>query len=123
MEAEVTNKRRRGQRTDVTMSVPKEVLDDCEQSFLAAKESNAKTSNNYYDDTALMAILCRHDHVLFIANMTSTGEKQHYALALLHALFQELPSSWNVGVLYDIGCQLHRSCLKVRTITIYVDSD
>ncbi|EDQ98102.1 uncharacterized protein LACBIDRAFT_310933 [Laccaria bicolor S238N-H82] len=44
--------------------------------------------------------------------MTSAGEKQHYALVLLERLFNHLPSTARVGVLYDIGCQLHRSCVK-----------
>ncbi|KIJ90232.1 hypothetical protein K443DRAFT_70394, partial [Laccaria amethystina LaAM-08-1] len=44
--------------------------------------------------------------------MTSAGEKQHYALVLLERLFDHLPSTARVGVLYDIGCQLHRSCVK-----------
>lgn len=93
--------------------VANEILDNCERSFVAAQESTAKTSTSFYDDTALMALLCRHDRVLFIANMNSRGEKQHYALALLQALFSELPLHWNVGVLYDVGCQLDRSCAKV----------
>ena len=46
---------------------------------------------------------------LWLVNMTSAGEKQHYALVLLERLFNHLPSTARVGVLYDIGCQLHRS--------------
>ena len=38
--------------------------------------------------------------------MTSTGEKQHYALALIKVLFSHLSD------LYDIGCQLEQSCRK-----------
>ncbi|KAI0245088.1 hypothetical protein BJV78DRAFT_1141541 [Lactifluus subvellereus] len=44
--------------------------------------------------------------------MTSAGEKQYYAVALLRRLFEHIPSHMTVGVLYDIGCQLHRSCKK-----------
>ncbi|KAI6109226.1 hypothetical protein EV401DRAFT_2059657 [Pisolithus croceorrhizus] len=44
--------------------------------------------------------------------MTSAGEKQHYALALVKALFGHLPSSFHIGLLYDIGCQLEQSCRK-----------
>ncbi|KAF9506005.1 hypothetical protein BS47DRAFT_1305820 [Hydnum rufescens UP504] len=53
-----------------------------------------------------------HDRVLYLANITSPGEKQYYAVTLLMALFQGLPSWWKAGILYDIGCQLHRSTLK-----------
>lgn len=54
-----------------------------------------------------MAMLCCHDHVLWLINMTSAGEKQHYALALIKKLFDNIPSEMTIGLLYDIGCQLH----------------
>ncbi|OJA13299.1 hypothetical protein AZE42_13519 [Rhizopogon vesiculosus] len=44
--------------------------------------------------------------------MTSAGEKQHYSLALVKQLFNHLPPDMMVGLLYDIGCQLERSCRK-----------
>ncbi|EJD38988.1 hypothetical protein AURDEDRAFT_19055, partial [Auricularia subglabra TFB-10046 SS5] len=44
--------------------------------------------------------------------LTSPGERQHYALALLRKLGEHLPVDWLVGVLYDIGCQLARSMAK-----------
>ena len=59
-----------------------------------------------------MALICMHDRVLYLANITSAGEKQYYAVALLMALFGGLPSWWKAGILYNIGCQLHRSVLK-----------
>ena len=89
------------------------VLDDCERSFAAAQSSKPKTSKVSFEDTGLMALLCRHDQVLFLANMKSVGEKQYYVFALLKALFDGLPGDWTVGVLYDIGCQTNRSCEKV----------
>jgi hypothetical protein len=118
MEEEVTSARKntkRPQPSSNIVPVANEILDDCEKSFKAAQESRSKASKNFFDDTGLMALICRHDRVLFLANLQSTGEKQHYALALLAALFKELPENWTVGVLYDIGCQLHRSCEKVRS--------
>ena len=96
------------------LPVANTILDDCERSFTAAQSSKAKTSTSFFDDTGLMALICRHDRLLFMANMKSIGEKQHYVLALLDALFKELPLDWIVGVLYDIGCQIHRSCEKVH---------
>ncbi|EIN06862.1 hypothetical protein PUNSTDRAFT_72710 [Punctularia strigosozonata HHB-11173 SS5] len=51
--------------------------------------------------------------------MTSAGERQHYAIALLNRLFQHLPESFLAGVLYDIGCQLHRSVHKWDLLTGY----
>lgn len=99
----------------VDLAVSSAILDDCERSFLAAQEMVAKASKNFYSDTGLMALLCRHDRVLWLANLTSPGERQHYAFALLQQLFCHLPPTWTVGLLYDIACQLHRSMVKVRT--------
>ncbi|KAI6041026.1 hypothetical protein EDC04DRAFT_2867374 [Pisolithus marmoratus] len=48
--------------------------------------------------------------------MTSAGEKQHYALALVKKLFEHLPSTMTVGLLYDIGCQLECSCYKWKLL-------
>lgn len=94
------------------VKVPNSVLNLCEDSFTAADEKRVKASTQFFSDTGLMAMLCRHDRVLWLANMTSAGEKQHYALVLLERLFDHLPSTARVGVLYDIGCQLHRSSVK-----------
>lgn len=95
------------------MALPDETLDDCEKTFIAAQSHIAKTNNAIFADTALMALLCRHDRPLFLVNMTSAGERQYYALALLKALYQHLPDDWVVGLLYDVACQLERSMRKV----------
>jgi hypothetical protein len=94
------------------LKVPASILDGCNDSFTAADERRHKASTQFFSDTGLMAMLCRHDRVLWLANMTSAGEKQHYALALLRKLFQNIPQTLVVGVLYDIACQLHRSFIK-----------
>jgi hypothetical protein len=94
------------------MHVPNSVLDACEASFVAADEKREKASTQFFSDTGIMALLCRHDRVLWLANMTSSGERRYYAIALLRRLFQDLPDQMTIGVLYDIGCQLHRSCVK-----------
>lgn len=94
------------------LHVPKSVLDGCKKSFTSAEENRAKATTTRFSITAMMGLLCRHDRVLWLVNMRSAGEKQHYVLVLLEMLFQHLPRSASVGLLYDIGCQLHRSCLK-----------
>ncbi|KAG1856428.1 hypothetical protein F4604DRAFT_1590299 [Suillus subluteus] len=94
------------------MRVPVSVLNGCGESFIAADEKREKASTRFFTDTGLMALLCRHDRVLWLANLTSAGEKQHYALALLDQLFKHMPPQMTVGLLYDIGCQLERSCRK-----------
>ncbi|KZT31656.1 hypothetical protein SISSUDRAFT_994830 [Sistotremastrum suecicum HHB10207 ss-3] len=52
--------------------------------------------------------------------MTSAGEKQYYALALIKKVFEHLPDDAKIGVLYDIGCQLHRSCVKWGFLNEYL---
>lgn len=94
------------------MRIPVSVLNGCGDSFIAADEKREKASTRFFTDTGLMALLCRHDRVLWIANLTSAGEKQHYALALLDRLFKHIPPQMTIGLLYDIGCQLERSCRK-----------
>jgi hypothetical protein len=94
------------------MKVPTSVLNGCEESFVAADEKRTKASVQFFADTGLMALLCRHDRVLWLVNMTSPGERQYYVLALIKQLFDHIPSDMTIGLLYDIGCKLHRSCAK-----------
>ncbi|KAL4061842.1 hypothetical protein J3A83DRAFT_4365119 [Scleroderma citrinum] len=94
------------------MKIPVSVLDGCNESFMAADEKHQKASTCFFSDTGVMALLCHHDCVIHLVNMKSTGKKQHYALALIKALFSHLPEDFCVGILYDIGCQLDQSCRK-----------
>ncbi|KAG2051809.1 hypothetical protein BDR06DRAFT_1060299 [Suillus hirtellus] len=94
------------------MRIPVSVLDGCSESFVAADEKCQKASMRFFADTGLMALLCCHDRVLWLVNMTSAGEKQHYALALVKRLFKHLLPDMMVGLLYNIGCQLECSCQK-----------
>lgn len=100
-------------RTLPGLQIPNHVYDSCTSRFIAADESNAKAEASIFSDTGLMALVCRHDRVLFMVNLHDAGEKQYNALALINRLFLELPPTWRVGVLYDIGCQLHNSIVKV----------
>lgn len=97
---------------DTGMKVPRSVLQGCGESFGAADEKRQKASTQFFADTGLMAMLCRHDCVLWLVNLTSAGEKQYYVLALIECLFKHIPANLRVGVLYDIGCQLHQSCVN-----------
>ncbi|KAJ8462008.1 hypothetical protein ONZ45_g18090 [Pleurotus djamor] len=108
-------------RREDGLPISNAVLTGCEKSFTAADESQTKANSQFFDCTALMGLLCRHDRVLWLVNMTSAGEKQHYCYTLLEMLFQHLPSSFSVGILYDIGCQIHRSCVKHGFLSRYVD--
>jgi len=101
--------------------VPAVVLNECNDSFVAANDKHVKASTQFFSDTALMAMLCQHDRVLWLVNMTSAGEKQHYVLSLIQNLFDHIPATMRIGLLYDIGCQLHRSCMKFDFLDAYID--
>ncbi|KAJ7697423.1 hypothetical protein B0H17DRAFT_1130398 [Mycena rosella] len=101
--------------------LPPSVLNGCESSFKAADEKREKASSQFYDDTALMALLCRHDRMLWLVNMHSAGEKQFNVYLLLETLFQHLPRNITVGLLYDIACQLERSARKWGFLDRYID--
>ncbi|KAI0706515.1 hypothetical protein C8Q76DRAFT_629740 [Earliella scabrosa] len=92
-----------------TCQVPDAALDECEKSFDAADEKKAKTHGAKFDDTGLMALVCRHDIVLFLANVDTPGEQQKYGIALLEHFMALLPQQATVAVFYDIGCVLERS--------------
>ena len=89
--------------------MPDAALDECEKSFEAADEKKCKTQGSKFDDTGLMALVCRHDIVLFLANVDTPGEQQKYGIALLEHLVSLLPAAATVAVFYDIGCVLDRS--------------
>ncbi|KAJ3540622.1 hypothetical protein NMY22_g4217 [Coprinellus aureogranulatus] len=103
------------------MKLAQSILNACSESFTAADETRIKANPAFFADTGLMAMLCRHDRVVYLANMTTPGERQYYAIALIIKLFKALPSGVTVGILYDIGCQLHRSCNKWDLIPEYAD--
>ncbi|EDR04478.1 uncharacterized protein LACBIDRAFT_304591 [Laccaria bicolor S238N-H82] len=54
---------------DGPLKVPQSVLAGCEKSFTAANETREKASTQFFAVTALMALLCRHDRVIWIVNM------------------------------------------------------
>ncbi|KAG6889805.1 hypothetical protein C0992_003994 [Termitomyces sp. T32_za158] len=62
-----------------------------------------------FNDGGLMALVCRHDILIFLANIDTPGEQQKYAVAMLEHLFSLLPPSATLAVLYDVGCVLDRS--------------
>ncbi|KAF8306190.1 hypothetical protein DL93DRAFT_2065649 [Clavulina sp. PMI_390] len=93
-------------------SVQNQVYGACRDRFLAANESNQKAEASVFADTGLMAMTCRHDKVIAMVNLTDPGERQFNALALVKHIFSQLPPTWRIGMLYDIGCQLDKSIQK-----------
>ncbi|TRM60690.1 hypothetical protein BD626DRAFT_406972 [Schizophyllum amplum] len=52
--------------------------------------------------------------------MTSAGEEQYYAVALMDAFIAHIPETWTVGFLYDIACQIHASAVKHKLFEGYL---
>ena len=108
-------------------SVPNTALDECEKSYEAANEKKDKSIGSKFDDTGLMALVCRHDMVLFLANVDTAGEQQKYSVALIEHLYSHLPEQATVAVYYDIGCvldrSLHKVCRACLSTCILVDID
>jgi hypothetical protein len=94
------------------LHVPNSYLDSCGESFVAADGERVKTPGEHFSDTGVMAGVCRHDRVIVWGNMWTPGEQQFYALAIIDFVMAQLPTHWRIGILYDIGCQIHRSALK-----------
>jgi len=99
--------------------VPDEAIDSCESSYEATDGKKQKASMDSFDDTGLMALICRHNIPLFFANIDSPGEQQKYAVALLAHLFMLLPLQATVVGLYDVGCVLDRSISLVSVSEVF----
>lgn len=96
-------------RHRTTIKVPDEAVDQCQNGHTAGDGENAKTNMERFDDGGTMALVCRHDIPLFLANIDTPGEQQKYSIALIKHLFTLLPSDCTVAALYDVGCVLDRS--------------
>lgn len=93
--------------------VPDEAIDLCKNAYQAADGKKQKAAMDSFDDTGIMALICRHDIPLFFANIDSPGEQQKYFVLLIEHLFTLLPPQAMVVTLYDVGCVLARSLSKV----------
>ena len=93
--------------------MPDEAVDQCKSGHVAGKGTNVKTNAEHFDDGGVMALICRHDIPLFLANIDTPGEQQKYPVALIEHLFALIPDHSTVAVLYDVGCVLDCSLEKV----------
>lgn len=93
-------------------TVPEGAIMECQDSHRAAS-NRGDGSEDKWRSKGLMGAVCRHDIPLFMCDIRTPGEQQHYPVALLVALFRELPPIATVGLLYDIGCVLDLSIAKV----------
>ncbi|KAG2139317.1 hypothetical protein DEU56DRAFT_735682 [Suillus clintonianus] len=99
-----------------TPIVPDVAIDLCENAYEAADGKKQKAAMDSFDNTGLMALICRHDIPLFFANIDSPGEQQKYSVALIEHLFTLLPPQATVATLYDVGCVLARSLSKFEIL-------
>ena len=97
--------------------VPDEAIDQCKALYEAADGQKQKTAMDNFDDTGVMALICRHDIPLFFANIDTPGEQQKYSVALISHFISLLPYQANIIVLYDVGCVLARSLSRVSFST------
>ncbi|KAH9452331.1 hypothetical protein Pst134EB_016289 [Puccinia striiformis f. sp. tritici] len=89
-----------------------EVSDPCSDSHKAANDKRSESTWKGCDDTGLMGCCCRHDQVVYLANIHRTGEQRALPVAILKQLLEDVDER-PLGVLYDIGCSLHKF-LKLR---------
>ncbi|KAH9809131.1 hypothetical protein DFH28DRAFT_906578 [Melampsora americana] len=94
--------------------------DPCTQMHTAANDTRSASTWRACDDTGLLAMVCRHDHVLAFVNIVQSGEKSFFAHALMDWLINQLDESDSkVGFLYDIGCNLEKGLIKVEHLDSY----
>ncbi|KAF8577101.1 hypothetical protein K439DRAFT_1365445, partial [Ramaria rubella] len=96
--------------------VPDGSIDKCEKSHHAACNCGDESSKGLFASKGLMAMVCRHDVPLFLCDITTPGEQQFYAIALIKQLTQLLPPIATIGILYDIACMLDRAIAKHNLI-------
>ncbi|KAJ7309971.1 hypothetical protein DFH08DRAFT_719066 [Mycena albidolilacea] len=88
---------------------PTDTVDGCEETWNAANEKKQKADPKRYDASGIFAMTCRHSQVLFLANIDTPGEQQHYLVALMEELREHLPQQATIVQAYDVGCVLDRS--------------
>ncbi|PLW08921.1 hypothetical protein PCANC_24884 [Puccinia coronata f. sp. avenae] len=91
--------------------------DQCTKSHKAADDQHNASTWKGCDDTGLMGCCCRHDSVIYMANIYKSGEKRSLPLALLQKVFSSIEPERQVGILYDIGCSLEKFCRLGRNYT------
>ncbi|KAJ6538413.1 hypothetical protein B0H10DRAFT_1763262, partial [Mycena sp. CBHHK59/15] len=89
---------------DHTPPIPKEAVEACEASWDAANEKKQKTDPKRYDSTGLFVTTCRHSQVLFLCNIDTPGEQQHYIVAMMEEVGSLLPPEATIVQCYDVAC-------------------
>ncbi|KAH9817296.1 hypothetical protein DFH28DRAFT_890180 [Melampsora americana] len=110
----------RPQRGRAGGAQPPEVIDPCSAQHTAANDTRGRQTWRGCDETGLMGMACRHDHLLKFINIVQSGEKGYYPLAMLDWILRTSvshePNAPHFGILYDIGCNMEKSIIKVCTV-------
>ena len=69
-----------------------------------------------------MGCCCRHDAAISLANIFKSGKQRSLPLALLRELLASIEVDCPVGILYDIGCSLHKYIQAVSK-TFYISAN
>ncbi|KAE8226295.1 hypothetical protein CF326_g7722, partial [Tilletia indica] len=65
-----------------------------------------KASAGPHDVTGVMGLCCRHDIPVVFCDITTPGEREYYAIALVNAVLTALRSRLrHAVVMYDLGCR------------------
>ncbi|KAI7945129.1 hypothetical protein MJO28_010824 [Puccinia striiformis f. sp. tritici] len=96
---------------------PADKRDRCTESHKAADDKRNESTWKGCDDTGLMGACCRHDAAIYMANISKSGERRCYPMALLESIIQCIEPDRKVGVLYDIGCSLDKFMNLVSNVT------
>ncbi|KAJ7575862.1 hypothetical protein C8J56DRAFT_800901 [Mycena floridula] len=106
-----------------TPVVPDIAVDSCCDAHNAAKGDHVTRGDDdepvdkprkgiEFDDTGLMALVCRHDIPILFANIDIPGEQQKFSIALIEVISHLVPLNAVLVFLYDIACVVDRSILK-----------
>ncbi|KZO94172.1 hypothetical protein CALVIDRAFT_465531, partial [Calocera viscosa TUFC12733] len=100
----------RGGQPSPQFALPEEVVAACKESFKVAHEKDSHGMPGFHDEKGLVVGSCVHDIPLVVCNITTPGERQMYAIAIIQQIMAELPAPATLGLLYDVGCVLDHSC-------------
>ncbi|KIO28406.1 hypothetical protein M407DRAFT_45358, partial [Tulasnella calospora MUT 4182] len=84
------------------------LLSSCTERWKANADDALKKTFSCFEEAGVFVCLCRHGHVLAIADMVSSGELAKYPLAVLDKVNQALGPGKKL-IAYDIGCTFKKT--------------
>ncbi|KNE86808.1 hypothetical protein PSTG_19825, partial [Puccinia striiformis f. sp. tritici PST-78] len=83
-----------------TVDMTPEQTDRCTDAHKAANDKRNESTWKGCDDTGIMGCCCRHDAVIYLANIFKSGEQRHFPMALIKRLLADIEPKRPVGFLY-----------------------